>query len=135
MRQLGCPIVDPRRDPAGAIDAIRRGMRELPHGLVIFPESHRSTDGAIRSFHGAGLRAALEERRTPVYLVLNDGLWRVRRLTDALFRIHLMDARSEVLGPFAPPEDHAALPEFIEGLRRTLVDRLAEVRAAGAPST
>jgi 1-acyl-sn-glycerol-3-phosphate acyltransferase len=134
MRLLGCPIVDPRRNPAGAIEAIRRGARELPHGLVIFPESHRSVDGAIRPFRGAGLRAALEERRTPVYLVLNDGLWRVRRLADALFRVHLIDARSEVLGPFEPPEDSAALPEFIEGLRRTLVDRLAEVRAAGAPS-
>jgi 1-acyl-sn-glycerol-3-phosphate acyltransferase len=133
MRLLGCPIVDPKRDPAGAVEAVRRGARELPHGLLIFPEGHRSRDGAIRPFRTAGLETALRERRTPVYLVVNDGVWRVRRLADLLFRVHLIDARSEVMGPFEPPADDAALPEFIAELRRTLVDRLAELRAGAEP--
>jgi 1-acyl-sn-glycerol-3-phosphate acyltransferase len=129
MRLLGCPIIDPRRDPAGAIEAVRRGARELPHGLLIFPESHRSVDGAIRPFRTAGLEAMLRERRDPVYLVVNDGVWRVRRLADLLFRAHLIDARSEAFGPFDPPLDDARLPDFIAGLRTRLVDRLAEMRA------
>jgi 1-acyl-sn-glycerol-3-phosphate acyltransferase len=132
MRLLGCPIVDPKRDPSGAVEAIRRGARALPHGLLIFPEGHRSVDGAIRPFRTTGIIAALGERRTPVYLVLNEGVWRVRRLADLLFRVHLIDASSEVIGPFAPPADDASLPEFIWRLRQTLVERLAEVRAAGA---
>ena len=49
--------------------------------------------------------AILRERPRPVYLVLNDGTFRVRRFVDLLFRVHLIDAVSEVMGPFAPPSD------------------------------
>jgi 1-acyl-sn-glycerol-3-phosphate acyltransferase len=132
MRLLGCPIVDPKRNPAGALDAVRRGARELPHGLLIFPESHRSGDGSIRPFRAAGLEVILRERRGPVYLVVNDGVWRVRRLADLLFRAHLIDARSEAFGPFDPPDDDARLPDFVAGLRTRLVDRLAEMRSETA---
>jgi 1-acyl-sn-glycerol-3-phosphate acyltransferase len=133
IRLLGCPIVDPKRDPAGALEAVRRGARELPHGILIFPEGHRSLDGAIRPFRPAGMEAILGARRTPVYLVLNEGLWRVRRLADLLFRVHLIDAHSEVMGPFEPPADDARLPAFVQDLRQSLVARLAEIRAGGAP--
>ena len=133
IRLLGSPIVDPKRDPQGSVEEIRRGVRQLPHGLVIFAEGHRSHDGEIRPFRPAGLQTILTERRLPVYLVLNEGVWRVRRLADLLFRVHLIDAYSEVLGPFEPPADEAELPRFIDGLRRTLVDRLAAVRAAAGP--
>jgi 1-acyl-sn-glycerol-3-phosphate acyltransferase len=132
IRLLGSPIVDPKRDPAGAVAAVRRGARELPHGIIIFPEGHRSLDGQVRPFRTAGLETILSERRMPVHLVLNEGVWRVRRFADLLFRVHLIDARSEVMGPFEPPADDAGLPEFIAGLRRTLVDRLADLRAGEA---
>jgi 1-acyl-sn-glycerol-3-phosphate acyltransferase len=128
IRLLDSPIVDPKRDPKGAVEAVRRGARELPHGMAIFPEGHRSHDGEIRPFRAAGLEAILTERRMPVYLVLNEGVWRVRRLSDLLFRVHLIDAYSEVMGPFEPPADAERLPEFIRGLRETLVRRLAEIR-------
>lgn len=132
MRLLGCPIVDPKRDARGAIEAVRRGARELPHGLLIFPESHRSADGAIGPFRPAGLAAILRERRAPVYLVVNDGAFRVRRLADLLFRAHLIDAFSEAFGPFAPPDDDEQLPQFIDSLRTLLVERLAALRAGAA---
>jgi 1-acyl-sn-glycerol-3-phosphate acyltransferase len=135
IRLLDSPIVDPTRDPRGSVAAIRKGTRELPHGLVIFAEGHRSHDGEIRPFRTAGLETILAERRIPVYLVLNEGVWRVRRLADLLFRAPLIDAYSEVIGPFDPPTDSARLPEFIAGLRGTLVARLAELRGTlGAPS-
>jgi 1-acyl-sn-glycerol-3-phosphate acyltransferase len=97
--------------------------------MIIFPEGHRSHDGTIRPFRTAGIETILGERRTPVYLVLNEGVWRVRRLADLLFRVHLIDAYSEVLGPYEPPADDAGLSAFILDLRETLVARLAEVRA------
>jgi len=133
IRLLGSPIVDPKRDPRGSVEAIGRVARELPHGLIIFPEGHRSRDGTIRPFRTAGLETILVARRTPVYLVLNEGVWRVRRLADLLFRVHLIDARSEVMGPFEPPADEAGFADFIRGLRETLVRRLAEVRAGETP--
>jgi 1-acyl-sn-glycerol-3-phosphate acyltransferase len=132
IRLLDSPIVDPKRDPKGAVDAVRRGARELPHGMAIFPEGHRSHDGEVRPFRTAGLETILTERRLPVYLVLNEGVWRVRRLADLLFRVHLIDAYSEVMGPFEPPADEERLAEFIKDLRETLVRRLAEIRR-GAP--
>ena len=132
IRLLDSPIVDPTRNPQGSVAAIRQGARELPHGVVIFPEGHRSHDGEIRPFRSAGIETILRERRMPVYLVLNEGVFRVRRLADLLFRVPLIDAYSEVIGPFEPPADAARLPEFIRGLRATLVARLAEIRGTGA---
>jgi 1-acyl-sn-glycerol-3-phosphate acyltransferase len=132
IRLLDSPIVDPKRDPRGSVEAVRKGARLLPHGMAIFPEGHRSRDGEIRSFRAAGLETILTERPMPVYLVLNEGVWRVRRLADLLFRVHLIDASSEVMGPFAPPADAGQLPEFIRSLRETLVRRLAEIRG-GTP--
>jgi len=128
MRLLGCPIIDPRRDPHGAVAAIRRGARELRHGLVIFAEGHRSRDGAIRPFRSAGVQAVLEERRMPVFLVLNEGSWRVRRFVDLLFRVHLIDAVSEAIGPFEAPQDPSGVPAFVEDMRARLVRRLDEIR-------
>jgi len=134
IRMVGCPIVDPKRDPEGAVEAIRRGARELPHGVIIFPEGHRSRDGQILPFRPAGMLTVLEERRTPVYLVLNEGVWRVARFSDLLFRVHWIDAYSEVLGPFEPPQDPAERPAFVRMLRDTLVARLAELRREAGPA-
>ncbi len=128
MRLLGCPIVDPRRDPRGAVEAIRRGARELRHGLVLFAEGHRSRDGAIRPFRSTGVQAVLDERRMPVFLVLNEGSWRVRRFVDLLFRVHLIDALCEVSGPFEAPQDPSEVPAFVEQMRARLVRRLDEIR-------
>jgi 1-acyl-sn-glycerol-3-phosphate acyltransferase len=132
IRLLGSPIVDPKRDPRGSVEAVRKGARDLPHGMAIFPEGHRSRDGEIRKFRAAGLETILTERPLPVYLVLNEGVWRVRRLTDLLFRVHLIDASSEVMGPFEPPANPDRLPEFVLSLREALVRRLAEIRG-GTP--
>lgn len=135
MRLLGSPIVDPKRDPRGAVEAMRRGVLELPHGIVIFPEGHRSRDGAVRPFRGGGLAAVLEARRLPVYLVVSDGIWRGRRLVDLLFRVHLIDALAEVLGPYEVPEDPQEIPAFIDRLRGTIVARLEERRRAAGDTT
>jgi 1-acyl-sn-glycerol-3-phosphate acyltransferase len=132
VRLLRCPLVDPRRDPRGSLDAIRRGAEEAPHGLLIFPEGHRTTDGRVRPFRTAGVEAMLAARRVPVYLVVSDEAWRVAKFTDLFHRIHLIDYESEVLGPFEIPADRDDIPAFIQKLRETIVTRLEE-RRSGPP--
>ena len=129
VRLVGGPFVDPRKDPAGAIEKIRDAARKLTHGLLIFPESHRTSTGEVARFRPAGLEAMLRERRLPVYVVINDGMWRARRVSDAILRVHLMDGWSEVVGRFDPPDNDNDLPAFIEHLRDVIVERLAAHRA------
>jgi len=143
LRLLGAPVVDPGRDPHAALEAIREGARTLPHGIMIFPEGHRSRDGEIRPFRRSGLEAILEARPAPVYLVVGDGLWKAGRLLEMLFAVHRIDAATEAFGPFEPPDDPAAVPAFITGLRERMVERLRDMRSrravggspAGLPAT
>jgi 1-acyl-sn-glycerol-3-phosphate acyltransferase len=134
VRLLGSPIVDPRRDPRGAVEAVREGARTLPHGILIYPEGHRSTDGEIRPFRTSGIEAILRERRLPVYLVVSDGMWRVRRFADLLFRVHLIDATSRVIGCFEAPARDEDLPAFAQELREALKRALVELRQSQAPA-
>ncbi len=131
VRMLGSPLIDPRKNPLRALEIMRKTVRELPHGILIFPEGHRTRDGEVRPFRSAGLQVLLADRPTPVYLVVNEGSWKVRRLADTLFNLPLVDARSEVLGPFEPPPDPKEIPAFVERLRQAIVTRLREMRAGG----
>jgi 1-acyl-sn-glycerol-3-phosphate acyltransferase len=125
---LGCPIVDPRRDAKGSVEVVREAARTLRHGLLIFPEGHRSRDGEIRPFRVAGLTAILSTRSLPVYLIVNEGVWTSRRLVDFALNIHRMRGEAEVLGPFESPRDEAGIPEFIEAMRGKLVAGLQSMR-------
>jgi 1-acyl-sn-glycerol-3-phosphate acyltransferase len=128
MRWANCPLVDPRRDARGALVAITDAAARLEHGLLIFPEGHRTLDGEIRPFRTGGVAAILTTRRLPVFLAVTDGLWSGRRLVDVARNVHKMRGETEILGPFAPPEDEAAIPAFIDWLRDTMVAHLAQMR-------
>lgn len=128
MKWASCPIIDPSRDARGAVAAIADAAARLEHGLLIFPEGHRTLDGGIRPFRTGGLAAILTTRRMPVYLAVSDGLWVNRTLVDFVFNVHKMRGVTEILGPFAPPEDPAAIPAFIDGLRDTMIGHLAQMR-------
>jgi 1-acyl-sn-glycerol-3-phosphate acyltransferase len=126
---LRCPVVDPRRDPQGAIEAMRRAALEQHHGLLVFPEGHRSQDGRVRPFRTAGTVAILTARPMPVYAVVTDGFWFGRRFVDFALNVPRLRGRTEVLGPFAPPEDPARIPDFVDSVRETIVARLTALRA------
>ena len=126
MRLLGCPLIDPE-NRKGSLRALRAAARDQPHGLLVFPEGHRTRDGEIQAFHTAGLEIMLRERPLPVYLVVTDGFWTARRFVDFLLNIDRIDGRTEVLGPFAPPADGDFGP-FLEGLRQQMVERLRAMR-------
>jgi len=126
MRLLGCPLIDPQNRKA-SLRALRQAVRAQPHGLVVFPEGHRTRDGEIQPFHSAGLEIMLRESAQPVYLVVTDGFWRCARFADFLFHIERIQGRTEVLGPYTPPAD-GDLGAFVERLRQEMVDRLARMR-------
>jgi 1-acyl-sn-glycerol-3-phosphate acyltransferase len=128
-RLLGSPFIDARHNPAETLAAIERAAREAANGVVIFPEGHRSRRGEILPFRGAGIETMLRSRPLPVYLVLNDGVYRVASLADLFFRVHLIDGYAEAMGPFEPPDDPSRHAEFAVELRSRLVARLAEHRA------
>jgi 1-acyl-sn-glycerol-3-phosphate acyltransferase len=125
---LECPVVDPRRDAKGAVQSMSEAALRQEHGLLIFPEGHRSLDGDVRPFKAAGTLAVLAARRMPVYLVVSDGLWAGRRFIDFLSAVPRLRGETEVLGPFQPPDDEAALPAFVEQARERIIHHLREMR-------
>lgn len=127
LRLADCPVVDPRRDRPAAIALLRQTVRN-DRAILIYPEGHRTTDGAVQPFRTAGLLAMLTERRVPVWLVATDGFTGGRRLVD-LVQVHRIRGVTEVLGRFDPPDDEAALPAFLDGLHAHLADGLARIRS------
>jgi 1-acyl-sn-glycerol-3-phosphate acyltransferase len=128
IRLLGGPVIDPKRDRRGAVLAIREAALGLRHGLLIFPEGHRSLDGELRAFRTAGIEAILGARRLPVQLVVTDGFWKSRRFVDFVFNVHRIRGRTELLGELLPPEEPEALPAFIDSLRQRLAEGLSQLR-------
>jgi 1-acyl-sn-glycerol-3-phosphate acyltransferase len=111
------------------VKAVRRASERLRHGLLIFPEGHRSRDGKLRPFRTAGLEAILSARRPKVYVLVNDGVWSSRRLVDFILNIHAVRGRAEVLGPFQPPESEDGIPDFIADLRERMETHLESMRS------
>jgi 1-acyl-sn-glycerol-3-phosphate acyltransferase len=127
LRLMGCPVIDPR-DRRGSLRTMRDAARTLEHGMLIFAEGHRTLDGEIQPFQTAGVLTVLRERPLPVYLIVTDGFWSARRLVDFVLGVGKIRGETEVLGPFAPPAETDALPGFVEGLRETMIEHLAEMR-------
>jgi 1-acyl-sn-glycerol-3-phosphate acyltransferase len=127
QRLLGCPIIEPSERRA-ALATLADAARRQDHGIAIFPEGHRTTDGEIGPFHAAGLQIILRERPVPVYVVVSDGFWTCRRLLDFVFNIEKIDGRTEVMGPFPPPAADGSAA-FVEDMREKMVRRLHEMRA------
>lgn len=133
VRMLGGPIVDPKRDPRGSLAAVREAAPRQRHGLLLFPEGHRSRDGELLPFRTGGTQATLGAHPMPVQLVVTDGGWRTRRLVDFVFNVHGLRVRTEVLDTFAPPSSEEEVPAFVQDLRQRMGEHLARMRSdAGA---
>ncbi len=133
IRFIDCIPVDPQRERATAVLALRKAARDgLGHAVLVYPEGHRSRDGEILPFRPAGLTALLQEKSLPVWIIVNDGLWRLRTLGDTLFALGTVRCRMRVIGPVMSPEDPDDLPAFIEERRQTLIRELAKMRTEAA---
>jgi 1-acyl-sn-glycerol-3-phosphate acyltransferase len=127
LRIQRSPLIDPRQDRKQAVALVREAARRQ-HGILLYPEGHRSRGGELGKFATAGIRAVLKEQRWPVYLIVTDGFWVCRNAKDFFFRIHKIHGRTEVLGPFDPPATDAEVPDFVERMRETMQAKLTEMR-------
>jgi 1-acyl-sn-glycerol-3-phosphate acyltransferase len=125
-----CPLVDPDRGPKGAIATLKKAAAREVHGILIYPEEHRSRDGSVHDFNAAGIRVILRERRMPVYLVVTDGLYKVPTLSDFVLHMSEIRGRAEVLGPLDPPADDADLEAFVGELRSRAIARIESWRGS-----
>jgi len=128
IRLLECPVVDPERKPKAALAILRKAALEQRHGLLLFPEGHRSVDGEVGQFHTAGTQMILRTRRLPVWVVVSDGFWSGRRLIDFVLNVDRVQGRSEVVGRFDPPAAEDELPAFIARMREVIIERGREMR-------
>lgn len=108
-----------------AAEAVARGEQSL----LIFPEGHRTRDGAIGPFMTSGLRLVLRKARRPVYAVVTDGITQSRTVADALTNIAGTRVAAVVLGPFDPPPARE-IDGFVVALRERMIAALAELRSA-----
>jgi 1-acyl-sn-glycerol-3-phosphate acyltransferase len=127
LRLMGCPVIEPRERKA-SLRTMREAARKLEHGMLVFAEGHRSPDGEVLPFQAAGVVSVLRERRMQVCVVVTDGFWSARRLTDSVFGLGKIRGETEVVGVFEPPADDAALPGFVEQIRGTMIAHLALMR-------
>jgi 1-acyl-sn-glycerol-3-phosphate acyltransferase len=126
---LECPVVDPERKPKAALATLRKAALDQRHGLLLFPEGHRSVDGEVGPFHTAGTQMVLRTRRLPVWVVVSDGFWSGRRLVDFILNVDKVQGRTEVVGCFTPPDAEEEIPGFVAKMREVIVERLREMRA------
>jgi 1-acyl-sn-glycerol-3-phosphate acyltransferase len=121
------PLIDPKADRRQAVAIVQEGARR-DQGILLYPEGHRSRGGDLGKFATAGIRAILKEHRWPVYLIVTDGFWVCRNAKDFFFRVHKIDGRTEVLGPFDPPAEESEVGDFVLRMRETMLAKLEEMR-------
>lgn len=130
LRQTGRASRAEHAAIAAAADAVGRGERTL----IIYPEGHRSRDGALLPFMTEGLRLIFRRtRNVPVYLAVLDGLWRLRTFADICLRLAGNEVSVEIRGPFTVPPETAAHPAFIASLEAEMRAALDGMRAASPP--
>ena len=130
IHYLDCIVIDPRRDRAGAVLAIKRAADQgLKHAVMLFPEGHRTTDGEIAPFRPAGMIALLHGRPMPVWTIVSDGFWTLRKVKDTFFGLGSIRGRMKVVERAMSPENPDELEAFVEERRQNMIRELAKMRA------
>jgi 1-acyl-sn-glycerol-3-phosphate acyltransferase len=133
VRYLSCIVIDPRRDRAGAVNAIKAAADQgLRHAVMLFPEGHRTRDGEIAPFRPAGVIALLEGREMPVWTIVGDGFWHLRKVMNTFFGLGSVKGRLKVVEKVMSPANPEDLPAFVEERRQTMIRELAKMRAEAA---
>lgn len=127
------PLVDPERPGGPQVAELEEVARSCRHPLVIYPEGHRSRDGALRSFRRGGLGAILRARPWTVHLLVVDGFWRAGRFTDLARELSGIRARVVTVGPLDwPGAGGADVDSFVAELEARMAEALGRLREGRA---
>jgi len=130
---LDCIVIDPRRNRAGAVLSMKHAAEQgLDHVVMLFPEGHRTKDGEVAPFRPAGMVALLAGRQLPVWVIVSDGFWRLRKVLNTFFGLGSVKGRMKVVEKVISPENPDELPAFIEERRQTMIRELEKMRAEAA---
>ena len=137
IRLMRCPLLTQRPiPPRSELLALREAADQVARGeqsLLIYPEGHRSPDGAMLPFMKPGLRLILRRtRERPVYFVVVDGFAHLRLFRDTALRLAGTTGRVEVLGPYNTPAGDVELEAFLDSAWDRMALALALLRR-GAP--
>ena len=133
IKLMRCPLVTQkpvtsRSELRGLLDAARR-VALGKNALLIYPEGHRSRNGAILPFMKPGLRLFLSRApKPPVYVAVIDGLGDRRGFLDSALRLAGSDVRVAIAGPYNTPARDVELDGFIDSLRDRMVETLDRLR-------
>jgi 1-acyl-sn-glycerol-3-phosphate acyltransferase len=128
LRLTDAPLVDPDRAARPQVEALGTIAAACRHPLVVFPEGHRSRDGALRPFRRGGLGAILAARPWKVYLLVVDGLWSAGRFRDLVRALRGLRGVAASVGPIDWPGPGADPDAFIDDLERRMAAELKRLR-------
>jgi 1-acyl-sn-glycerol-3-phosphate acyltransferase len=119
-----------RGNARAALESVHRAVEKLHAGrsLVVFPEGHRSYDGALQEFKPGGFKIA-HKAGVPVVPVAIIGTARVLKRDSLVF--HPGEVRVVIEAPLDPREyTSRTLPELVARARAVIAVRLGPPRGA-----
>ena len=122
------PLVDPEQPGPAQVEELGRMARNCAHPLVIFPEGHRSRDGALRPFRRGGLGAILRARAWTVHLLVVDGFWRAGKFAELAGTLSALRGRVAAVGPIAWSGPDGDVDAFVSELERRMAEELTRLR-------
>jgi len=135
IRLYRFPVVDPNANKEAiraSLDAIAEEARTTQVPLGVFPEGTRTKDGEIHRFKRGALSHLLAVRPWTVYVYVADGFWKAAKYKDFIHNLRHVRGRVEHVGVLHWTDPTADPDEFIEQIRKMMVERLQSMRQEGA---
>lgn len=131
VRLFRYPSIDPAADAGDGrrmLKRLRKVARESDVPILIYPEGTRTKNGEIGPFFRTGMRVILRSRAWTVHAFVVDGLWEHAKFKHLMGSMSTIDARMEHVGAFEWTDPKGDPESFIADLRRSMIDKLAEMR-------